>query len=118
MADIRERTQSICSILPGAELTHPRGDGHDAWKICGKMFASFGSKSPGVAVKTFDIETASMLIEAGVAHRAKYFHRSWINLPEGTDFAELNHRLIISYDIVRRGLTKKMQATLAPREEI
>lgn len=81
------------------------------------MFASIGSKTAGVAVKTFDIETASMLIEAGVASRAKYFHRSWVNIPEGTDHDELRHRLLVSYDIVRSGLTKKIQATLAPRED-
>ena len=35
--------------------------------------------------------------------------------PWGGDPDELRHRLGVSYDIVRAGLTKKLQATLEPR---
>ena len=44
------------------------------------MFASIGTKIPGVAIKTDSIETAEMLIEMGVGRKAPYFHRSWINV--------------------------------------
>ena len=68
-----------------------------------------------VSFATPDIETAQMLIEAGVGIKAPYFHRSWIRLPWDTDADEMQHRLEASYDIVRSGLTKKLQATLDPR---
>jgi hypothetical protein len=48
--------------------------------------------------------------------RAPYFHRSWVNLPWGTSEDELRHRLTASYRLVRSGLSKKVQAQLAPFE--
>lgn len=112
----RETVNQICADLPGADLSDPWGGGHDAWKVGGKMFACIGTANDGVSVKTPDIETASMLIEAGVGVKAPYFHRSWIRLPLDVDPDELRHRLTTSYDIVRASLTKKLQATLPPRE--
>ncbi|SLN43143.1 hypothetical protein TRL7639_02243 [Falsiruegeria litorea R37] len=111
----REIVNTICETFPGAELSDPWGGGHDAWKVGGKMFACVGSMGDGVSVKTPDVETAQMLIEAGVGVKAPYFHRSWIRLPWDTDTDEMRHRLEASYDIVRAGLTKKLQATLPPR---
>lgn len=113
----RELVNEICATLPGAECTDPWGGGHEAWKVGGKMFASTGTKSIGVSVKTPDIETAQMLIDAGVGEKAPYFHRSWILIRFGGDAEELRHRILTSYDIVRTGLTKKLQATLPPRAE-
>lgn len=111
----REIVKTICDPLPGAELTDPWGGGHDAWKVGGKMFACIGTVNDGVSVKTPDIETAQMLIDAGIGDKAPYFHRSWIKLPWSCDPDELRHRLHSSYDIVRASLTKKAQAALAPR---
>lgn len=114
-AAFRKAVDAICTPLPGAEKSDPWGGGHDAWKVGGKMFACIGAVAPGISVKTADIETAEMLIEAGVGAKAPYFHKSWILLPEDTLEDELRHRLEVSYDIVRSGLTKKAQAALAPR---
>ncbi|MFK7879517.1 MmcQ/YjbR family DNA-binding protein [Roseobacter sp.] len=114
---LRKRVEAVCATLPGSEKSDPWGGGHDAWKVGGKMYACIGAKLPGVSVKTADIETAALLIDAGVGIKAPYFHRSWINLPEQTDDSELRHRLVTSYDIVRAGLTKKAQAALPAREE-
>ena len=105
----------ICTPLPGAKKSDPWGGGHDAWKVGGKMFACIGTMTPGIAVKTDSIDTAEMLMDAGVGTKAPYFHKSWVLLPEDTQQAELRHRLEVSYDIVRSGLTKKLQATLLPR---
>jgi predicted DNA-binding protein (MmcQ/YjbR family) len=68
----------------------------------------------GVSVKPGSIETAEMLIEAGVGAKAPYLHRSWVNLPWGTSEDELRHRLTASYGLVRSSLTKKSQAQLHP----
>ncbi len=111
----RETVNAICQHFPGADVSDPWGGGHDAWKVGGKMFACIGSMGDGVSVKTPDIETAQMLIEVGAARRAPYFHRSWVNVGWDTDPDEMRHRLETSYDIVRAGLTKKLQATLPPR---
>ena len=40
------------------------------------MFACIGAETPRVSVKTNSIETAEMLIDAGMAVKAPYFHRS------------------------------------------
>ena len=66
--------------------------------------------------KTDSIETAEMLIDAGIGVKAPYFHRSWVNLPWGTPEGELRHRLSASYKLVRSSLPKKMQAQLDPFE--
>ena len=113
----RKIVNNICRDLPGAEWSDPWGGGHDAWKVGGKMFACIGIADKGISVKTPDIETAQMLIEAGAAERAPYFHKSWVHMPWGSDADDLRHRLLTSYDIVRAGLTKKFQATLAPRQQ-
>jgi predicted DNA-binding protein (MmcQ/YjbR family) len=112
----RKLVNAICRTFPGAEVSDPWGGGHDAWKVGGKMFACIGAVMPGVSVKTDSIETAQMLIEAGVGVKAPYFHRSWVNLPWGTPGDELRHRLTQSYKLVRAGLTRKAQAALEPFE--
>ncbi len=111
----RDYINSICQEFPGAELSDPWGGGHDAWKVGGKMFACIGIANDGVSVKTPDVETAQMVIDAGVGVKAPYFHRSWVRLPFDAEAEELRHRLTVSYDLVRASLTKKLQATLPPR---
>ncbi|MGL4310868.1 MAG: MmcQ/YjbR family DNA-binding protein [Paracoccaceae bacterium] len=108
----RALTNPICATFPGAEVSDPWGGGHDAWKVGGKMFACVGAMREGVSVKTSGIETAEMLISAGIAERAPYFHRSWVYLPETTAPDELRHRLAESYRLIREGLPKKVQAAL------
>lgn len=105
---------ALCAGFPGAEVSDPWGGGHDAWKVGGKMFASIGAVQNGVSVKTATVETAEMLIAAGIGVRAPYFHRSWVHLPEGTAEDELRHRLNISYRLIREGLPKKLQSALPP----
>ncbi len=116
--DLRDRVNAYASSLPGAVLTHPFDNGHDAWKIEGKMFTCIGAVNPGVSVKTPDVETAAMLIETGVATKAPYFHRSWVHLEDTVEDDELRHRIAVSYDVIRAGLSKKAQAALPKREAI
>ena len=113
---LNARLLAICSDLPGAEKSDPWGGGHDAWKVGDKMFASIGVIADGVSVKCEDVETAQMLIEAGVGVKAPYFHKSWIKLPADAPEDELRHRVLASYDKVRASLTKKVQASLPQRE--
>jgi predicted DNA-binding protein (MmcQ/YjbR family) len=108
----RDLVNAICADLPGAERSDPWGGGHDAWKVGGRMFACVGARLPGVTVKTDGIETAEMLVAAGVARPAPYMHRSWVLLPEDAPEEELRHRLLASYRLVRAGLPKRVQAAL------
>lgn len=111
----RAFVRSVCETLPGAEVSDPWGGGHDAWKVGGKMFACIGAVQQGVAVKTADADFARMMIDAGDAQRARYFHASWVFLPWGTDTGLIRDRIIVSYDIIRAGLTKKVRAALPSR---
>lgn len=114
----RDLVNRIAGGFPGAEHSDPWGGGHDAWKVGGKMFACIGAVNEAVAVKCPDVETAQMLIEAGVGRKAPYFHRSWLEIGlDGANAGELAHRLAVSYDVIRAGLPKKVQAGLPPRED-
>lgn len=110
----RARVNRFCATLPGAEVSDPWGGGHDAWKVGGKMFACVGALMPGVNVKTTSVDSAEMQIDARVGQRARYFHRSWVYLPEDCPDDELLHRLLGSYTLIRASLTRKAQAALPP----
>lgn len=113
----REIINTICAALPGTERSEPFGPGHDTWKVGGKIFALIGAEGTGVSVKTPDIETAAMLIEAGEGTKAPYFHRSWIHVPLDVPKEVLKHRLHMSYDLIRASLSRKAQAALPARQE-
>lgn len=116
MSDFRTRIDAICASLPGAQFEDAADNAIPSWKIGGKMFACVASQMDGVSVKCPDVDTAAMLIDAGVGTKAPYFHRSWIRLDPDAAPDELAHRILVSYDTVRAGLTKKVQAALASRE--
>ena len=113
----REEFDAFCASHPGATLS---GAGElDAWKVGGKMFACFGhvdqraTNTETASVKCPDVETATMLIDAGVAERAPYFHRSWVQLSlDGLAADEAVHRIAVSYDTIRKSLPKKLREAL------
>ena len=107
----RAEIDAICASFPGATAADPTTE-LDSWKVGGKMFATFGDRINGVCTKTDSVETAQMLIEAGAATKAPYFHRSWVLVNFNTDPDELHHRLQTSYGIIRASLPKKVQASL------
>lgn len=110
----RSTVSRLCAALPGALLDHPWDEGHDAWKIGGKIFALVGASGHGVTVKCPDFETAALLIETGRAERAPYMHRSWVLLPFGPDLAEdeAEHRITVSYRLIREALPRRIRETL------
>ena len=107
----RDDVNAICSTLRGATAADPATE-LDSWKVGGKMFACFGDRIDGVCVKTDSIETATMLIDAGAATKAPYFHRSWVLVSFGADPSEMTHRIHVSYDIIVKALTKKLRDAL------
>jgi len=107
----------ICGAFPGARWTDASDGDLPSWKVGGKIFALIGSRSgPGVSLKTDSIETAEMLIDAGVGIKAPYLHRSWIRLPLHAPEDELRHRVGQSYRIVRASLPRSVRDGLAPFE--
>ena len=118
MSVSREEIDRFCAALPGSRLSGP-GE-LVSWKVGDKMFACFGDFEDmgGVSVKTPDVETAAMLIDAGAAERAPYFHRSWVRFAyDRAEAGDVLHWLGQSYDIVRAGLKKAVREALPIREE-
>ena len=118
----RAEIDTICAALPGAVLSGP-GE-LDAWKVGGKMFTCFGHEegraenTEHVAVKCTDVETAGMLIDAGAASKAPYFHRSWVRLTlAALDPDEARHRIAVSYDTIRAKLPKATRTALTERAD-
>lgn len=113
----RKDVDAICAALPGATEAHPPE--LVSWKVGGKMFVCFGGEGnmDGASVKTPDTETAAMLIDAGAAQKAPYFHASWVRLPFATTKPEdMRHRINLSYDLIRKSLRKPIRDALPPRE--
>ena len=108
----RDEINTLCARHPGAVQSDPTTE-LDSWKVGGKMFVCFGEKIDGFSTKTDSIETAQMLIDAGAARKAPYFHRSWVLVSFDVDPEEAAHRIATSYEIVLKGLSKKTQAAIA-----
>lgn len=104
----RTLVNRLCASLPGATAADPTTE-LDSWKVGGKMFACFGERIDGVCVKTDSIETATMLIDAGAATKAPYFHKSWVLVSFDSAEDELRHRIGVSYDIIFKALPKKVR---------
>jgi predicted DNA-binding protein (MmcQ/YjbR family) len=118
MSITRAQIDALCAARPGATLAHPPE--LVSWKVGGKMFACFGGDGAmdGVSVICADADAARMLIDAGAAQRAPYFHASWVRLPfDATDLEDARHRLIASYDLVRASLKKADRDALPARGE-
>ena len=110
----RARVNEMCRLLPGAERSEPWGDGRDAWKVGGRLFAAVGPEGGAVAVRTAGAEEAEGLVAAGLARRAPDLDAAWVALPLAAEEAELHHRIATSYELVRKGLPRRVQATLDP----
>ncbi len=108
----RDEINSLCTTHPGAIAADPTTE-LDSWKVGGKMFVCFGDRIDGFCTKTDSVETAQMLIDAGVATKAPYFHKSWVLL--GFDAApdDAAHRIATSYDIIFKALPKKTREAIA-----
>ncbi|SLN14522.1 MmcQ/YjbR family DNA-binding protein [Pseudooctadecabacter jejudonensis] len=110
----RDLANTLAAKCAGATHDQPFGPGHDVWKVGGKVFAAIGAKGDGLSVKCASVEDAQHLQDLFGWPKAPYFHRSWVHVPLDAGEGELAHRLAISYDIIRKSLTKKAQADLPP----
>ena len=107
----RDEIDALCAAYPGATAADP-GTELDSWKVGGKMFVCFGERIAGFCTKTDSIETAQMLIDAGAATKAPYFHKSWVLVGFDVTPQEAAHRIATSYDIIVKALPKKTRDAL------
>lgn len=107
----RALVDTICAAHPGATAADPTTE-LDSWKVGGKMFACFGDRIDGVCVKTDSVETAQMLVDAGAADRAPYFHKSWVLVGFDSPEDALRHRIAVSYGIIVKGLPKRLREAI------
>ncbi|SHI29532.1 MmcQ/YjbR family DNA-binding protein [Wenxinia saemankumensis] len=108
----RDAVNAICRVLPGAEWSDPWGGGHDAWKVGGKLFAVIGAAGAAVAVKCASVDEAEHLMDLFGWRKAAYFHRSWVEMPLGTEADLLRHRLEASHATILAGLPRKVRTAL------
>ena len=108
----RDEINTLCAAHPGAMASDPTTE-LDSWKIGGKMFVCFGDRIEGFCTKTDSIETAQMLIDAGAATKAPYFHKSWVLVSFDASLDEAAHRIATSYGIIHKALPKKIRDALA-----
>lgn len=107
----RDKINDLCAQHAGATLSDPTVE-LDSWKVGGKMFVCFGDRIDGFCTKTDSVETAQMLIDAGAATKAPYFHKSWVLVSFDVDAEEAAHRIATSYDIIFKALPKKTRGAI------
>ena len=102
--------------LPGAELDHPFGPEVDVYKLRGKVFAILVDTPDGARVTLkCDPVLAEVLREAHPAAIRPGYHtdkRHWntVHLEQPLPQDVLWNMVEASWDLVRRGLPKKVQA--------
>ena len=99
--------------LPGVTLDHPWDDGHDAYKVGGKMFAVIGAMG-GLTFKVSEI-AYEVLTETGRASPAPYMARmKWVHLDDPADWPddELADHLRHAHALIAAKLTKKARREL------
>ena len=108
----RDDINALCAQHAGAAASDPSTE-LDSWKVGGKMFVCFGDRIDGFCTKTDSVETAQMLIDAGAATKAPYFHKSWVLVSFDVDADEAAHRIATSYDIIFKALPKKTRDAIS-----
>lgn len=107
----RDEINTLCAAHAGATASDPTTE-LDSWKVGGKMFVCFGDRIDGFCTKTDSVETAQMLIDAGAATKAPYFHKSWVLVSFDVDKQEAVHRIATSYGIIFKALPKKTREAI------
>lgn len=109
----REGVGRVCLALPGVTLDHPWDEGHDAYKVGGKMFAVVGGLG-SLSFKASDI-AFEVLVEEGRAIPAPYMARNkWLQLERPGDWPdeELAGALRNAHAIIAAKLPKKTRTAL------
>lgn len=107
--------RAYCRSLPHTTEQIQWGDDL-VFKIGGKMYAVFSMDHTGngVAFKSSPEEFAELIEMPGIVPAPYLARAKWVMLeyPNALPAAELKKRLARAYELVRSGLTKKVQAEL------
>lgn len=109
----RDGVREFCLTLQGATLDHPWGEGHDAYKVGGKMFALIGAMG-GLSFKVSEI-AFEVLTESGQARPAPYLARAkWVHLDDPADWPddELADHLRAAHRLIAAKLTRTARKEL------
>jgi predicted DNA-binding protein (MmcQ/YjbR family) len=101
----REQALTVCSHLPGAELTHPFGHGSAVFKVAGKMFAAVSMDEVlGIATLKCDPDYGAALVALHDEVSAGYHmnKRHWISVTLKPQLSAtlVNALIEDSYDLV------------------
>jgi predicted DNA-binding protein (MmcQ/YjbR family) len=102
-----------CRALSGVTLDHP-WDGHDVYKVGGKMFAVYSPGDDTFSFKASDI-AFEVLTETGPGKPAPYLARAkwvWFESPKARDADEVEGWLKTAHGLIAAKLTKKSRAEL------
>jgi len=115
-----EQLDALCAALPGATRSI-KWEVDLVWSVGGKMFVVYctlGNERGRVSFKV-DTERFLELSDQPGMMPAPYMARAfWISVAEPERFSSrtLEAHVRRSYDLVRAGLSKRMQATLAAQQ--
>lgn len=105
-----------CLSLPHTTEQIQWGD-HLVFKIGGKVYAitSVEGADGGVTLKSPEEEFDELTEREGIGQAAYLAKRKWISVANEAAMprVELKHRLTMSYELVKSGLTKKAQLELS-----
>jgi predicted DNA-binding protein (MmcQ/YjbR family) len=113
----RDEVLDACSRLPGAVEDYPFGDGVAVFKVGGKMFALVAlTGEPGSVSLKCDPDHALELRSLHAAVRPCYHlnkrHWNTVELDDTVADAEVEEMLDHSYELVVRGLPRKVRDRL------
>ena len=103
----------VCRALPGVTLEHP-WEGHDVYKVGGKMFAVYTPADDTFSFKASDI-AFEVLTETGSGKPAPYLARAkwvWFGTLKAQDPDEVEGWLQSAHGLIAAKLTKKLRIEL------
>ena len=103
----------VCRVLPGVTMDHP-WDGHDVYKVGGRMFAVYSPGEDTFSFKASDI-AFEVLTETGPGKPAPYLARAkwvWFGSLKDQDADEVEGWLKTAHTLIAAKLTKKLRAEL------
>ena len=105
------RLKQACADMPGAVLEHPWDQ--DAYKVGGKMFASFSGIGDACTFKATLDEQAALIQDPDISIAGYIGHRGWVTVQIKPETVEMTIELMeASWRHVVAGLTRKAQGEL------
>lgn len=105
--------EKACRALPGVTMDHP-WEGHDVYKVGGRMFAVYSPPEDTFSFKASDI-AFEVLTETGTGKPAPYLARAkwvWFADLSAQDAGEVEGWLQSAHGLIAAKLTRKLRQEL------